>query len=47
MKENRLAQFGNIPVSASMISSLYLGIKAKNNKVSELEKTDDIMLRFP
>jgi len=29
MKENRLAQFGNIPVSASMISSFYPGHKGE------------------
>lgn len=33
-----LAYFGNIPVNGAMISSIFPSLKAKNNKVVELEK---------
>lgn len=38
MDTNLLSQFGNVPVNGAMISSVFSSIKAKNNKVMELEK---------
>ncbi len=43
METNMLAQFGNIPVNGTMISSVFPSIKAKNNKVMELEKAGRII----
>jgi hypothetical protein len=38
-----LSKFGNIPVSRFTIASLYHDIKGRNQKISELEKSNEIV----
>lgn len=40
---NVLRQFGNIPVTATTIGSLYPSLAEKNKKVRLLEKHDEII----
>ena len=40
---NVLANLGNIPVSSATIGSLYADIRGKNQKISELEKANEII----
>ncbi|WP_455667665.1 type IV toxin-antitoxin system AbiEi family antitoxin domain-containing protein [Phocaeicola sp.] len=40
---NILSSLGNIPVNSSTIASLYPEIKGKNQKISELEKANEII----
>ena len=40
---NVLANLGNIPVSSSIIASLYPNIKTKRAKIAQLEKTGEII----
>lgn len=38
-----LSQLGNIPVTSSVIASLYPGISGKNQKISQLERANEII----
>lgn len=38
-----LSQLGNIPITSSVISSLYPGISGKNQKISQLEQANEII----
>jgi|WetSurMetagenome_2_1015567.scaffolds.fasta_scaffold06464_4 hypothetical protein len=38
-----LSNLGNIPVNSSTIASLYPEIKGKNQKISKLEKSNEII----
>ncbi|MBS5528234.1 MAG: hypothetical protein KHX42_08790 [Prevotella sp.] len=40
---NVLASLGNIPVTSSVIASLYPDVKTKSAKIAQLEKTDEII----
>ncbi len=41
--KNLLKNLGNIPVRSSVIASLYPDVKAKNNKISELDRKGEII----
>lgn len=40
---NRLVQFGNVPITSAMAASAFPELKAKASKVSELEKSGEII----